>query len=749
MKKNYWSILFVLLLLAIGGTILFFVHKQSLKAVSIEMFINDETSQVIQMDLSSVELLNELNSLESDPATKTLISQANDFLNKKCSFDNLNGALNFLYDGYQLQTVFVQLENNLTNEWLRRHGFKKVSNGLFSNEVYFLKYQNKNVAFSKSKKQLLNADKSMWTSTMNKDAAIGLMDLNEGFTIDFYLENNVLKQYKSTGKASFENNANELSIFQMIPESTLKYELKSKKHIETLEGEVSWLGDEFIEMKLTNGLVAIASYNGLFHPDELIEEWCAQDSLSKHFLIGDIEMKPLGVSFDHHFLTSYKFAGKYESFMVFSDSKEAIKSWYLSIVSNHLVDVKDVNWIPSNYSSFIMNKKYDEEASLVGHFYRKDGNMRQVLLSNNFSCTKTDMIFEKEVVEMTMSDWSLNINKPVLGKFVKNKMGGSFDFIFQDEKNNLSLVDANGEITWAKMLEEPIINEISSINIRGNGPNFIFNTQSYFYILDEQGKALKGFPVKLPVKATSSVSVLDYDNNQNYRFLIGCENGSVLNFDKNGAIVKGWNYITNGVEISSKIEHFVIDGKDYIQVVDAAGVQNLLGRDGLPRNFDSIKVTIPYIFKKGKNASSSRFYQLTAKGIETTNLIGQKDVLPIALDGMSFVDTYHSKKGDYFVVTISGQLKLISKLGIVELEIPLVDSDIANISFVENKMGDLTYFVISDDKNLYLYNSNGVLQSGFPIETESVFYLLSSEDETLNTVLTYVKGLLKSKALIN
>jgi hypothetical protein len=749
MKRNYWSIFFALILLVLGGAIFFLVHKQSLKAVSLEMFIDVETSQVIQMDINEVGLLKEINSLESDEASKSLVSQASDFVNAKMSFKNLTGDLNFIYSGYQLETVFIGLDKGLTKDWLIEHEFKTVSSGLYSNGDYFLKYQNKNLAISKSKKKLLNSKKSEWKSSMNDDAAIGLMDLDRGFTIDFYLEGNVLNQYKSTGQSTFENKHMELSVFRLIPENTFQYQLKSKQNIENVEGPVSWLGNEFVEMKLSNGAVAVASYSGLFHPDELIEEWSSQDSINETFLIGDIRMKPLDASFDHHFLKAYNFAGKYENFIIFADSKKAIKSWYLSIVSSHSVNLKDISWIPSNYSNFVTAKSFNIDLSLEGHFYHKDLKMKQVLLSNNFSCTKTDMVLQENTMDVVMSDWSLACSKPILGKVVKSKSNGSFGFIFQDEKNVLSYIDAQGKLVWTKALTSPILDEISIAEVTKNGRNdFIFNTDSHFYILDEQGKVLSGFPVLLPLKATSSVAALDYDNNRNYRFLIGCENGKVLNFDKKGVQVNGWSHVSLGVRISSKMEHFVIDGKDYLQSIDDSGAQNLLGRDGVPRNFDSIRVTNPYIFKKGKDALSSRFYQLTNLGIKTMNLTGQTDMLPVALEGMKFVKTYHTNKNDYFVVTLNGRLKLISKLGIVELEIPLIDSEITNLSFIENNSGLLTYFVFSDDKNLYLYNTNGILQNGFPIETESVFYLIPAKDETLNAVLTYANGLLKRETLM-
>ena len=431
--------------------------------------------------------------------------------------------------------------------------------------------------------------------------------------------------------------------------------------------------------------------------------------------------------------------------LFFADSRQAVKSWYLSIVSNNTIKERRVNWIPSNYSIFESKKSFDANFVIDGHFYDKDGRMDQVYVLSDFSCSEIEVKQMLDDSSEVVTGWTYACSKPNYDSF--NRLANSI--VFQDEKNVIRLVSLEGKLIWEKQVEEKIIGGIAITDVLGNEkPYFIFNTKDKLYVMDKHGKYRSGFPKAFGKKATSQVGILDYDKNYKYRFLIGCADGSVLNVNESGGFVNGWKYISKGVEVNEKIVHFTLENKDYLSIIDSAGNVNLVGRDGVERNFDTVSVNPPYLVKYGANANASRFYQLQPTGIKTLNLTGQTDLLPVSLVGVNFISKYQSKLGDYFIVTSNGRLKLINNLGIIELEIPLVDANVDKVDFVEDENGEIEFIVISDDKNLYLYNTNGVLQKGYPIETESTFYLIPSKDETLKTVLTYVNGELKNDVIL-
>ena len=292
MKRNYWTLFFALILLCLGGVCLFFIQKSSEREVSLELLMNDKVDQILQVSSSEFLVLKELRKLESDEVSKSIIAQSNSFIESGFIRKNLSGGFTFLYADHKLESVHVMLNEALPESWFKENKFSKVSDGLYSNQIYFLKCHHDKVAFSKSKKVLLSTNKNDMNIAANVDAAIGLTDFSRSFSIDFYLEEGCLKQYKSSTSRTYAKGHTKSQVAKLIPDGSNSFELRSKESVESEFGPVNWLGAEYAEMKLNSGNVALLSYNGLFHPDELIEEWSLSDTLANEFLIGEIEMKP-------------------------------------------------------------------------------------------------------------------------------------------------------------------------------------------------------------------------------------------------------------------------------------------------------------------------------------------------------------------------------------------------------------------------------------------------------------------------
>ena len=71
----------------------------------------------------------------------------------------------------------------------------------------------------------------------------------------------------------------------------------------------------------------------------------------------------------------------------------------------------------------------------------------------------------------------------------------------------------------------------------------------------------------------------DYEN-KNYRIIIASEDGKLLNLDKKGNEVKGWGFKANNSNITDKLQHFVVGGKDYILYPAKDKNLALLARNG-------------------------------------------------------------------------------------------------------------------------------------------------------------------------
>ena len=110
----------------------------------------------------------------------------------------------------------------------------------------------------------------------------------------------------------------------------------------------------------------------------------------------------------------------------------------------------------------------------------------------------------------------------------------------------------------------------------------IFRTKNNLYVIDRNGKNVAPYPVKFEGKNPKKLSVFDYENNRNYRFLIVNDN-QIKMVDKNANLVKGFKFSETNNKIINHVKHFRIQGKDYIIVQEINGKLYILDRRGKER----------------------------------------------------------------------------------------------------------------------------------------------------------------------
>src|SRR5690606_10386736 len=128
-----------------------------------------------------------------------------------------------------------------------------------------------------------------------------------------------------------------------------------------------------------------------------------------------------------------------------------------------------------------------------------------------------------------------------------------------------------------------INSDIYQVDIFKNGNlQFAFSTPNALHIIDRNGDPVKPFPIEFRDEVSQPLSVFDYDNNRNYRFLI-TQTNELLMYDAKGRIVKGFDFKKAGSTIIQAPQHFRLNNKDYILFPEASGKLNILSRQGKSR----------------------------------------------------------------------------------------------------------------------------------------------------------------------
>jgi hypothetical protein len=164
---------------------------------------------------------------------------------------------------------------------------------------------------------------------------------------------------------------------------------------------------------------------------------------------------------------------------------------------------------------------------------------------------------------------------------VKNHATGTMDVVTLSAENGLSWI-TDGKVVWTKPLGETILGDIKQVDLLRNGKlQLLFNTPSKLCAVDKNGNDVAGYPVALPANASGEVSVFDYENNRNYRFVIPLANGAVANLNSEGKPTEGWQYQSAGT--AKAMLHLRAGGEDHLLAILANGSVVDCKRNGLVR----------------------------------------------------------------------------------------------------------------------------------------------------------------------
>ena len=210
------------------------------------------------------------------------------------------------------------------------------------------------------------------------------------------------------------------------------------------------------------------------------------------------------------------------------------------------------------------------------------------------------------------------------------------------------------------------------------------------------------FPVNFKDNITQPLAVFDYDNNRKYRFAV-VQDKDVLMYDNNAKIVSGFKFKKASSTIVQPLQHFRLGSKDYIVIAEENGTLNILSRVGVSRvpvsrkfNFSEIPVT----------TEGSSFVVITTEkskvSISSTGTVTTRDL---------------DVSGDYWFAT-EAKIKVTLDDNLMRIDGKLVELPFGIYTRPEiHRIYRKTYISITEtqEKKVYLYDTNGNLINGFPV----------------------------------
>ena len=439
----------------------------------------------------------------------------------------------------------------------------------------------------------------------------------------------------------------------------------------------------------------------------------------------------------------------YENHLVFADTQAALKEFIHNLALGATL-AKDVNYLKFkektssksnlhfyvNFSkAFHLTRKYLNEELLkewTGHEenFRKFhalswqfSNANELILNNIY------LKFDPVIKEEPQTVWQTRLESNILTKpkmVINHNDPENKEVIFQDQANNLYLVNKEGATVWKVNLQEPILSDIVQIDIyRNNRFQYLFNTKSQLHLLDRNGEEVKGYPVAFRSPATNGITVVDYDNKKDYRFFVACEDNQIYAYSKEGKFVKGWKNFTCENRVNKPIQYLRVQNKDYLVFFDRYQTY-FLDRQG--KALFSPEASFEH------SGNDLIFEQAPQPAILCTSTKGV--VYKLYFDGSfkklepgKFSDSHYFTAADIngngqndFIFADGKQLSVFSEAGVKlfskEMKNPVSEKpDIFAFGAKNKKIG----IVSAAENRVYLLNSDGSVYEGFPLQGNSRF----------------------------
>lgn len=131
------------------------------------------------------------------------------------------------------------------------------------------------------------------------------------------------------------------------------------------------------------------------------------------------------------------------------------------------------------------------------------------------------------------------------------------------KKGNVSMYDHTGKQLWSFDSPESLFDRLFEADVNKNGKiNYIVVGKKNLYILDQDGKPVKGSPVKLPQTNAGNAALFDYDKKRDYRLLYIGTDKRIYNVTLKGIELPDWQ--KPKVSGEGDITFSRIAGKDYL-----------------------------------------------------------------------------------------------------------------------------------------------------------------------------------------
>ena len=301
---------------------------------------------------------------------------------------------------------------------------------------------------------------------------------------------------------------------------------------------------------------------------------------------------------------SSQLLGKNASFMDYANDNLSLECNYMYYENAVLMKAHNLNSM-INSEELWMSENALSQLSLTAKNYK---NNLQVRINASHAQPKSDTNSASSALWAFKADSSITTCASVF----TNHLTQENELCFQDELNQLYLINSTGNLIWKKKISEAIKSTIYTVDIFKNGKfQMLFNTENYLHLIDRNGNYVQGFPVKLPSKVTSNIALIDYEGNKDYRIFLACADKRIYNFNLYGVKTEGFVPVKTDAIVNLPINFVHVGASDYLVAADISGKLYGFSRKGEGR----------IDFKNKVIENLEHLYILAGNNLDNTKLV--------------------------------------------------------------------------------------------------------------------------------
>jgi hypothetical protein len=303
--------------------------------------------------------------------------------------------------------------------------------------------------------------------------------------------------------------------------------------------------------------------------------------------------------------------------------------------------------------------------------------------------------------------------------------------LIQDEQFQLYRLSLGGNVVWRKQLDQPILSSVQGIDFFANGSMcYLFNTADALWVIDDEGREVVGYPLRLQSPATNGVTAVDFNGDHRHSLFVACANGNLYGFDQFGRPLPGWNPKSGVGRVKHPLLHVKKETKDYLAVLSLEGQLSVFDRSGdphfAPQQFEgNFFVSPPQI---DAAAESVRIVCANAAGrAYVCNLSGQTFQLELGGNhkvesSMVLENLFGDERRDYAL--LNGSALVLSGYTGSTFQKKAVKTFAAppDTLFAVGQSGRLG-MLDRGRRQVFLLNATGDVHSGFPLAGTTPFIL--------------------------